>query len=33
MNAIQLTLDAADWQRQVNQAVKTLEKLTYYFEQ
>lgn len=30
-NAIQLTLDAADWQRQVNAAVKTLEKLTYNF--
>lgn len=32
-NAIQLTLDAADWQKQVNQAVKTLEKLTYNFSQ
>lgn len=31
-NAIQLTIDAADWQKQVNQAVKTLEKLTYNFE-
>jgi len=32
-NAIQLSIDAQDWQRQVNAAVKTLEKLTYYFEQ
>lgn len=32
MNAIQLTLDAQDWQKQVNLAVKTLEKLTYNFE-
>ncbi len=31
-NSIQLTIDAADWQKQVNQAVKTLEKLTYNFE-
>ena len=31
-NAIQLTIDAADWQKQVNAAVKTLEKLTYNFE-
>lgn len=31
-NGIQLTIDAADWQKQVNQAVKTLEKLTYNFE-
>lgn len=31
-NSIQLTIDAADWQRQVNAAVKTLEKLTYNFE-
>ncbi len=31
-NAIQLTIDAADWQKQVTAAVKTLEKLTYYFE-
>lgn len=31
-NAIQLTIDAAHWQKQVNQAVKTLEKLTYNFE-
>lgn len=31
-NAIQLTIDANDWQRQVNAAVKTLEKLTYNFE-
>jgi HK97 gp10 family phage protein len=33
MNAIQLNIDAADWQKQVNKAVKTLEKLTYNFEQ
>lgn len=31
-NAIQLTIDAADWQKQVNKAVKSLEKLTYTFE-
>lgn len=31
-NSIQLTIDAAHWQKQVNQAVKTLEKLTYNFE-
>lgn len=31
-NSIQLTIDAADWQKQVNAAVKTLEKLTYNFE-
>ncbi len=31
-NSIQLTIDANDWQRQVNQAVKTLEKLTYNFD-
>lgn len=31
-NSIQLTIDANDWQRQVNAAVKTLEKLTYNFE-
>lgn len=30
--SIKLTIDANDWQRQVNQAVKTLEKLTYHFE-
>ena len=30
--AIKLTIDAADWQRQVNAAVKTLEKLTYFYE-
>lgn len=33
MSAIKLTVDAADWQRQVNGAVKTLEKLFYNFEQ
>jgi len=32
MSAIKLTIDAADWQKQVNEAVKTLEKLTYNFE-
>lgn len=32
MSAIRLTIDAADWQKQVNAAVKTLEKLTYNFE-
>lgn len=31
-NSIQLTIDANDWQRQVNAAVKTLEKLTYNFQ-
>lgn len=31
--AIKLTIDAADWQKQVNGAVKTLEKLFYNFEQ
>lgn len=31
-NGIRLTIDAADWQKQVGQAVKTLEKLTYNFE-
>jgi HK97 gp10 family phage protein len=31
--SIKLTIDAADWQKQVNAAVKTLEKLTYHFEQ
>jgi len=30
--SIKLTIDAADWQKQVNAAVKTLEKLTYNFE-
>lgn len=30
--SIKITLEAADWQKQVNQAVKTLEKLTYNFE-
>lgn len=30
---IKLTIDAADWQKQVNAAVKTLEKLYYNFEQ
>lgn len=31
-NSIQLTIDANDWQRQVNAAVKTLEKLAFYFD-
>ena len=31
-NSIQLTIDAAHWQKQVNAAVKTLEKLTYNLE-
>lgn len=31
-NAIKLTIDAADWQKQVNQAVKTLEKLAFNFD-
>lgn len=31
--SIKLTIDAAHWQNEVNKAVKTLEKLTYYFEQ
>lgn len=30
--SIKLTIDAAHWQNEVNKAVKTLEKLTYYFE-
>lgn len=30
--SIKLTIDAAHWQGEVNKAVKTLEKLTYYFE-
>lgn len=32
MTAIRLNIDAADWQKQVNGAVKTLEKLSYNFE-
>lgn len=32
MSAIRLNIDAAHWQKQVNEAVKTLEKLTYNFE-
>lgn len=31
-DSIKLTIDAADWQKQVNEAVKTLEKLTFNFE-
>ena len=30
--SIKLTIDANDWQRQVNQAVKTLERLSFNFE-
>lgn len=30
--SIKLSIDAAHWQGEVNKAVKTLEKLTYYFE-
>lgn len=30
--SIKLTIDAAHWQNEVSRAVKTLEKLTYYFE-
>lgn len=30
--SIKLTIDAADWQRQVDAAVKTLERLAYNFE-